>query len=290
MPHLENWAFASIVVALLLVATMVGRALGQAGAAARDAFQEASASFDNSRDPDFLPPDDETGIRLRVEEQFNKRKEFSGNVAAYFGVTVLLWIIYGISGGIFGFPWPLIVMFGWGAGLAAHAVETYFATGARAARRLRIIQGEFYRELGADWQKADRKELRRIRQRAIEPMTKRREFIDHLAVYIPINIMLWIIYGTTGFLSGFPWPLIVMLGWGIGLFFHAAETFSFSSREKAVERAIEQERERLYDNEKPKRELRDDDSRDVRLTEDGEFTESMVEEINQEEKQKRSGR
>ena len=67
----------------------------------------------------------------------------------------------------------------------------------------------------------------------------------------------------------------------------------FSAREKAVQRAIEQERERLYDEgEKPKRDQRSrsDDSREVRLTEDGEFTESMVEEIDHEEKAKRSGR
>jgi hypothetical protein len=207
-------------------------------------------------------------------------------------VNILLWIIFGVfTGPILGMPWPLIVMLGWGAGLAAHAVETYSATGARASRRLRVIQGEFYRELGADWPKADRKELRRIRDRAVQPLTKRREFTDHLAVFIPINIMLWIIYGTTGILNSFPWPLIVMLVWGVGLFFHGVEVVTTGSRrENAVQRAIEQERERLYDEEKPKRELRSDDSREVRLTEDGEFTDSMVEEINHEEKQKRSGR
>ena len=120
------------------------------------------------------------------------------------GVNILLWIIFGIlTGPILGVPWPLIVMLGWGAGLAAHAVETYYATGARASRRLRVIQGEFYRELGPDWPKADRKELRRIRERAVQPITKRREFIDHLAVFIPINIMLWVIFGTTAHIG---WP------------------------------------------------------------------------------------
>ncbi len=270
----------------------VGRALGQAGAAAKTAFEEASASFSNARDPDLMPADDESAIRMRVEQQFNKRKEFIGNLSAFVMVNIVLWIIYGVSGGFPGFPWPLIVMFGWGSGLAAHAIETYYATGKRASRRLRIIQGEFYRQFGPDWPQADRKELRRIRDRAVQPITKRREFADHLAVYICINIMLWIIYGTTGILSGFPWPLIVMFGWGIGLVFHGAEAImTGSSRENAVQRAIEQERERLYDeSEKPKRALRSDDAPEVRLTEDGEFTESMVEEINHEEKQKRSGR
>ena len=269
-----------------------GRALGQAGSAVRSALEEISSSWDNSRDPDLMPADDESAIRMRVEQQFNKRKEFIGNLSAFVMVNIVLWIIYGVSGGILGFPWPLIVMFGWGAGLAAHGIETYYATGKRSSRRLRIIQGEFYRQFGPDWPQADRKELRRIRDRAVQPITKRREFADHLAVYICINIMLWIIYGTTGILSGFPWPLIVMFGWGIGLVFHGAETvMTGSSRENAVQRAIEQERERMYDEgEKPKRAMRSDDSREVRLTEDGEFTESMVEEINHEEKQKRSGR
>ena len=161
---------------------------------------------------------------MRVEQQFNKRKEFSGHLITYILVNALLWVIYGVTGGIFGFPWPLIVMFGWGSGLVAHVIETYYATGKRASRRLRIIQGEFYREFGADWPQADRKELRRIRDRAVQPITKRREFAEHLAIYICINMMFWIIYGTTGILNGFPWPLIMMFGWGIGLFFHATES------------------------------------------------------------------
>ncbi len=230
-------------------------------------------------DPDFIPMNDETAIRRRIETQFNKRKEFFSDLGPYLLVNAILWIIFGHGGG---FPWPLFITLGWGAGLAAHAVETYYATGKRVTRRLRLIQNAFDQELGPDWPHANREELKRIRHRVSEPLTKRREFFDHLAVYLCINAMFWIVFGGG---DGFPWPLIITLGWGIGLVAHAAEMFSVVSRESAIEKAIAKEREQAgYINEKPKRERR------VRLTDDGEFTESMAEEINSEEKAKRSGR
>ena len=276
-----------------------GQALGQAGAAVRNALDDISSSWDNSNDPDLLPSDDESAIRMRVEQQFNKRKEFFGHLIAYCLVMPVLWVVFGLTGPIFGLPWPLIVMLGWGAGLAAHAVETFYTTGRRARRQLNTIHDAFYSAYGDEWPKADRKELRRIRGRAVQLINKRREFFQHLAVYALINTMLWIIYGTSSSLPligdivgsiPFPWPLIVMFGWGIGLVYNGFEALSAGSRENAVQREIERERDRLDAGEKPKRERRPDNSASVRLTEDGELTDSMVEEINNEEKPKRSAR
>jgi hypothetical protein len=195
---------------------------------------------------------------------------------------------------LFGFPWPLIVTLGWGAGLVAHAIETYYTTGRRANTRLRAIHDELYRVYGPDWRRTSQKELRKVRNRVNDEFSKRREWLQHLGVFVCINAMLWLIYLFIG--GGFPWALIVTLGWGVGLVGHGMEYRSHSTRETAITRAIEQERDMIYESEKPKRERRGDDSRadrgasPVRLTEDGEFTDSMIQELEDEAKSKRSRR
>lgn len=281
------------------------RAIQSVGDAVRSAVEGISNSFDRTNDPDLMPLDDEEAIRRRVEIQFNKRKEFGAHVIVYIFVNALLWVVLGSGflegivgnlGGILSFPIVPVVMLAWGSGLAAHAVETYYVTGERAASRLHAIHDEFYRAYGDGWRRANRKDLRQIRDRVSAAINKRREFIQHLAVFAFINLMLWVIYaGSAGtfldFASGFPWPLIVMLGWGIGLVSHAFEAMTAASRERAISRAVERERDRLYEGEKPKRDRQltgdSDYSREVRLTEDGEFTESMIEDIDAEEKAKR---
>jgi 2TM domain len=44
------------------------------------------------------------------------------------------------------------------------------------------------------------------------------DFRRHLAVYIIVNGVLWLIWYFTG--QGYPWPLWPACGWGIGLIFH----------------------------------------------------------------------
>ncbi|MFN8452819.1 MAG: 2TM domain-containing protein, partial [Anaerolineae bacterium] len=285
--------------------TDASRAIESVGNAVRNAVEGISGSFDKTNDPDLMPLDDEDAIRKRVEMQFTKRREFFGHVVVYVMVNALLWVLFGSGfvqgilggdlGGLLSFPIVPIVLLAWGSGLAAHAVETYYATGRRAASRLNAIQDEFYREFGPDWRRANRKELRRIRDRVSSAISKRREFVQHLAVFIPINIMLWLIYFSSAgtfldFAHSFPWPLIVLLGWGIGLVSHGFEAMTSISRERAISRAVERERDRLYSGEKPKREEPSDYSREVRLTEDGEFTDSMIEDMDAEEKAKRDRR
>ena len=64
-------------------------------------------------------------------------------------------------------------------------------------------------------------------------------FYIHLAVYIVVNILLIIInLSTSTEYLWFKWPLI---GWGIGVFFHAIGTFVFSGRSVIKERMIEKE-------------------------------------------------
>lgn len=287
----------------------VGRVIERAGKQVQDAV-ESGWSWVSGMDEELAPPYDENALRKRVEKQYKKRTEFNGHLVAFVFVNILLWIIFIGGRGIFEgdfwslmdqFPWPLMVTFGWGAGLVAHAIETYFQTGERAARRLRAIHREFERLYGERWYEvANKGELRKVRHRVEQPFTKRREFFEHLGVYVMINLMLWFVYfaGTNFFTtvlgSGFqflefPWPLIVMFGWGIGLVFHASEMFSAGRQQRAIDRAVERERERMYD-EKPKRDFyyEDDEAQPgVRLTEDGEFTDSMIQEIDRDARKRR---
>lgn len=254
---------------------------------------------------------DEASIRRRIEEQHKKRNEFAIHLVVFAVINVMLWAIFLFTGGVGAqlgipdfathFPWPLLVLLGWGSGLAAHAVDTYAQTGARATRQDRLVRSAMRAEYGDDWLNvASKAQYNKVRRRVTQPFRKRIEFLQHAAVFLMINLMLWIIFFLTGsvgreigipdFATSFPWPLIVALGWGAGLAAHAADVFMNGGfRAEARERALQQQVERelqsleaeqsLY--EKPKRDRR------VRLTEDGELTDSMVEEAWDVDKPKR---
>jgi serine/threonine protein kinase len=287
-----------------------GRALAQVGDQVRSAV-ESGIAWMNGQDDELASPHDENALRRRVERQVKKRSEFNVHLVTFIFVNILLWMIYSFASGVLPtdlqalaqeFPWPLIVTFGWGSGLLAHFIETYYQTGARAAARLRAIHGEFERLYGDRWYATvSKSELKKVRSRVEQPFTKRREFASHLAVYVTINAMLWFIYLFAGgaissllggdfALLGFPWPLIVMFGWGIGLVAHAAEVFTTGNRQRAIDRAVERERATQW-NEKPKRDRyydeEDQSLPDVRLNADGEFTDSMIEEIDEDKRARR---
>lgn len=64
-------------------------------------------------------------------------------------------------------------------------------------------------------------------------------FYYHLAFYVGVNIVLIIVnLSTASEYLWFKWPLI---GWGIGLFFHALNVFVLSSGVPIKERMIEKE-------------------------------------------------
>lgn len=76
-------------------------------------------------------------------------------------------------------------------------------------------------------------------QRAKKKVEAKLGFYIHLAVYIIVNILLIIInLSTSTQYLWFKWPLI---GWGIGVFFHALGAFVFSGGSVIKERMIEKE-------------------------------------------------
>lgn len=102
-------------------------------------------------------------VRKRVEQRYQQRYAFYTHLAVYTLVNIVLWLIYGATAGVAGqfsdapligtlvpivsFPWPLIVMAGWGIGLVAHGMTYYIRYGGGALRRQAAIQQEIEREM-----------------------------------------------------------------------------------------------------------------------------------------------
>jgi 2TM domain-containing protein len=87
--------------------------------------------------------------------------------------------------------------------------------------------------MAADVQEQD------LREEATQRLRKRRDFAAHVAAYVLVNVSIVAIWAMTG--SGFFWPVFLILGWGIGLFFHGWDTFA----RPLSERRIEDEMDRL---------------------------------------------
>ncbi|MCC7209321.1 MAG: 2TM domain-containing protein, partial [Anaerolineae bacterium] len=100
---------------------------------------------------------------------------------------------------------------------------------------------------------------RELRERVEKRLKARQEFTIHLTVYIIANLFLWFLWflmtgiGVGGEAladAGFPWPLIVMGGWGIGLVIHGLDVYSKTSAaalryEARVQQEMELERQRI---------------------------------------------
>lgn len=134
----------------------------------------------------------------------------------------------------------------------------------------------------------------RIRRRITEKIEERQGLIGHAASYVGVNLMLWAIWLFNAINAAsfpFPWPLLVTLGWGMGLFAHGASYWSEygpgrERREALIQREIERERARLGYKAKND-DLYDSAVSRVRLNEEGELTDSFVDELDAREKRKR---
>ena len=78
---------------------------------------------------------------------------------------------------------------------------------------------------------------RTLRERALERIEKKQEFHAHLLAYVLVNAMLVGIWAVTG--AGFFWPVFPLLGWGIGIAFHAWDTYRIGEPSEAqIEREV----------------------------------------------------
>ncbi len=122
----------------------------------------------------------------------------------------------------------------------------------------------------------------KIRKYAEKKLQARTELRIHTLAFLVFNPMLVAIWWmVTGGDFSFPWFLIPLMGWSIGLFAHYMQYSTKygrgrEKREEFIAREMERERARMYATEKPKNDF--GDARGLRLTEDGELSESFIHE------------
>ncbi|MEO8612788.1 MAG: 2TM domain-containing protein [Chloroflexota bacterium] len=146
-----------------------------------------------------------------------------------------------------------------------------------------------------------------IRRKVERRYKQRLGLIIHVVVYLIINSMFWGMWAfmtpvattlqvigapsqTMALPIGFPFPLIIMVGWGAGLVAHFLSYYfrygaGANQRDEAIQREIDQElarREQAGYLEKPKNDQR------MRLSEDGELEAVPDDEISETEKRKRN--
>jgi serine/threonine protein kinase len=249
---------------------------------------------DEKRDLELDLATDEESIRRRVAKRLKDRRDLIGHAVSYLIVNMMLWVIFGVSGA--NFPWPMFVTLGWGSGLAAHVINIWSKSNRQLEKRDDDVDTVMMARYGSDWQAtATPEEFQQVRRLVYVRHKKRTGFFAHAAVFACINLMLWGIFGFSD--ADFPWPMFVTLGWGIGLVSNALSAFgqstqNLASQEEQIQREIERERQRLGNSAVQKRKHDELDAAGepappLRLTDEGELTDSFVEEWDEEQKRKR---
>ncbi len=81
-------------------------------------------------------------------------------------------------------------------------------------------------------------------QEATKRVQKKMNFYKSLTSYLIVVAFLWAIYLITS-PGAHPWPIWVMLGWGVGLAFQGMEAFSFGVSSTQRQRMIDDELHRM---------------------------------------------
>lgn len=130
-----------------------------------------------------------------------------------------------------------------------------------------------------------------IRKRVEKKLEERNGLIIHGTAFVLVNTMLFMIWLFSG--AGFPWFMIPLLGWGIGMFAHYMDYHQNygagrEKREQLIAREMERERARMYGTDYTEKSKNDfNEPRGLRLTEDGELSESFIQELEDDEYNRR---
>lgn len=228
-------------------------------------------------------------IRARVAKYYKDRAELATHFIIYIVVNLALWVFWALFG-LGDFPWPGLVTMAWGSGVVANWLEVRFKAPERFAALERSAAAQMARVYGPDWDTAaDASDYQRVFKTVEKAARGRQEFIIHLAIYAIINTMLWFLWAALQ--VEFPFPLLVMAFWGIGLVANAADAFFGSARQQLTrEEAIEREVARWAEQpafaaKKKKR----DSSAHLELTDDGELVEIVDEDWEADTRRRREG-
>jgi len=152
-----------------------------------------------------------------------------------------------------------------------------------------IIQERIENELSQHKETVEEAIIRRRVQKRLEA---RREFLGHLATYAGVNGVLVFIWLMSGGFGSFFWPIFPIFFWGLGLAGQGYEYYTqhgpgASRRESLLEKEVRREMQRSRRQSAPEKEkaknaaVRLGDivtTGDVRTTEDGELSDSFVDE------------
>lgn len=97
-----------------------------------------------------------------------------------------------------------------------------------------------------------------IRARIEKEVSQQAEFIIHALTFALLNPVLWAFWYATRQWVAFPWPLLITLGWVLGLIAHGVETY----KDRIVDYFTRRELRRMGVYDKPKR---------LSMTDDGEL-------------------
>jgi 2TM domain len=77
-----------------------------------------------------------------------------------------------------------------------------------------------------------------LRERALLHLKKKHEFRAHLLSFVLVNGFLILIWATVTD-AGFFWPAFPLVGWGIGLIFHAWDVYGSEPSEADIAKEME---------------------------------------------------
>lgn len=133
----------------------------------------------------------------------------------------------------------------------------------------------------------------KIRKRVEAKLEKRRELTIHIVVFVMANVMLWLLYLMINDFTipdRLPWALWITVLWGMGLVGHYMDYYynhgaGHERYERLIDEEVERERQKLYGTRKAKNDTLFYDDSAMHLTEDGEFSDSDLAELDDDARQ-----
>jgi serine/threonine protein kinase len=269
---------------------------------------------------------DDRSVRARVNERIGRRRGLGGHMIAFLimgGVfTVFNPVAQQIVGNIFAgdetfsvlsqLNFAFIIMLFWGGGLVANMIDVFYNTGRRLELRRQAINTAMIQRYGDNWiEVANDKEYKKVRNQVNSRFDRRSGFFQHFFVALftvlgvfaawgPVHQMLLSLIGDVEFIGPLLHqtailPLIFALIMALTVAFHGLGVFlspvlGEEAHDRTLQRELERERQfaeqSLAGAYKSKNDAKAKNEQ-IRLTEDGEFTDSIVETLDDEMRRQR---
>jgi hypothetical protein len=80
-----------------------------------------------------------------------------------------------------------------------------------------------------------------LRDQALARLKRKREFRNHLVIFVAVNVVLWLIWAFSDD-RGFPWPAFVTVLWGFGT---GMQAWNVYGQRPISDQEVEQEMQRM---------------------------------------------